>query len=272
MPTKTTFPRQFINTPELIYRWANDRYWDNQLPNDIRVEYADISEHQHVKIKGHGRPAHTITLKQSLSDCPESLLNALVHSQIHLWQYVTSLKENNPEYLDKTTEDWANCFSEFKGRTKAFHGLHFHSQMDRLNDKFNELSLSLTHEPGEESLLLEDPVFLMHVTGRTNNGMSGHALYWCSKPFSKESRNQLHQWAENSPNLSSVLDVRFGITTNQDVKQYSRLNNSGLPKSFEQVHVRHQRIEKLMAHIEETQWESQAKSATKIELTGVTAR
>ena len=141
---QTIFPHQFIANPELIHRWANERYWDDELPNDVDVVYAKINHEASFKAKGRLRQYHLIELNEKLKDDPDKLLSVLVHKQIHLWQLVSSVRKSDSDYLDKEISTWIRHQHEAGREMKRFHGPSFYSQFARLHSDFGELKIDLS--------------------------------------------------------------------------------------------------------------------------------
>lgn len=269
---QTIFPHQFIANPELIHRWANERYWDDELPNDVDVVYAKINHEASFKAKGRLRQYHLIELNEKLKDDPDKLLSVLVHKQIHLWQLVSSVRKSDSDYLDKEISTWIRHQHEAGREMKRFHGPSFYSQFARLHSDFGELKIDLSHEEQSEHLLMEDPIYLMHVSGRNGNGQPCDGLFWCSNPVNPESRKNLEAWAKE--HYESVKCVRFGTSTDESAKQFTRLHNNGEP-NIRQRPVLYRRsgdVAKFVNGDELTHWEDPLTGDDKkIEVSGFTS-
>lgn len=254
---KSIFPQQFINNPEALYRWCNERYWNNDLPNDVDVKYIETNDDPgEFRVKGRMRPHHAITLPAKLKETPDELLSLLVHRQIHVWQTTMSYREQDYSYLDTHAPDWLVQQHSLGRSMRRYHGAAFSSQMDRLNSNFSELNISMDKDKQQERLSMEQGLSLMHVVARRPNGKRGDGIYWCSNPLSDEARDKLKAWA--SENYHNIVAIRFGQSICESVKEYARLNCDGSPKSrqFPVLYKANESLSQLLDGNELTQWDS----------------
>jgi hypothetical protein len=251
------FPSQFVNNPEALYRWCNERYWQSELPNDVDVIYVESKGNSgSFTAKGRNRPHHAITIPAKLKNDPEKLLSILVHRQIHVWQATMANKNNDSSYLDTDIPEWMQQQHEKGRKMRRYHGPSFHSQMTRLNGNFSELNIAIDCCEEPELLYMEESVSIMHVIGRRPNGTRGDGVYWCTSPFTQVEKDALNAWVEET--YHDVVNIRFGHSIASEAKSYARLSNGALPKSSQQpvLYKPSSTLGKFLDGDDLTQWET----------------
>ncbi len=123
-----------------LYDWANERYFNGQLPAPKSIEYCRRT----TRSAGNMRPfmihspfRFSIKLGDVCVSNPKERLNTLVHEMVHIWQVYKATTENNPAYLDKESPGR----KEPAGFTRG-HKHHFNKMADEINRRFTEVHVT----------------------------------------------------------------------------------------------------------------------------------
>lgn len=143
-----------VNDPNALYRWCNERYFGNSLPQTIPCSWNNRLS------RVRGRMKHRITmpydmrieLSGAIKNHPPTVLNVMVHEMVHVWQFHNHAKTHDRWYLD------VSGLSKSLGMNEG-HGPAFFSEMKRLNNQFSELSISVLDDVMEYERLTSKPIY-----------------------------------------------------------------------------------------------------------------
>jgi hypothetical protein len=205
-----------------LYSFANDKYWGGALP-DIDLEWSDqmraklgVAIPDHLRDQGR----HAIRLSDRLRNDPKKILNVIVHEQIHIWQFEQFNRTKDGVYLDR--KNIARSLGHRKG-----HGIIFHSQADRLQHDFPEITISVADDfDAEMSGVEKSPRYGAVLSVRDRSGVRHQALFWAEHDF-HDRLSILSEQLIEVYGASLVERVTPFTTQNMNVERFVRVNKIG---------------------------------------------
>lgn len=203
-----------------LHQWCNEKYWDGLLPSDIPVEWNTrlLKTTGRMIRKYRGNEPYKIELSDSIRGDSESIINVLVHEQIHLWQHHMADQKNDLSYRDIEREPG----HPYKNRG---HGRYFYHHMNRLNRDFPELKITVVDDAVVNLDQPSNEVFHGLKIDIAYNGRTESAIFYGEGDFSKRGKDLVPQ-IEGIFGRKRLKSVTPFVTMNATIKKMEKLTKS----------------------------------------------
>jgi len=207
-----------IDEVMVLYSEFNQKYFNNELPENIKVYYNKLAQHSLGRAKiVFDKEIYSIMLSYSISNNLNTIRDVLAHEMIHIWQYMMDIKEGCRKYSAPNLIE-IMLRSEDKGHNK-----YFKNWMAELNTKGFHITVTVDDFLDIE---MDSPMYAIYMVSGSNE-----TVLWNNKPL--DVQLILSQFRERF--FEDIDSYEYFETFNENILLCTRLAGTGIRKNSKNI-------------------------------------